>query len=146
MQKFPAQEFVATTAMRFDLQHAGERAGLIVYGERYACLAVHRTAQGVALRYQAGWMNDRNLLTEIDMENVDLVAVGQIFLRVTVRQDALCTFAWSIDGQSFTDCACLFAAGPGKWVGAKLGLFAVSAQETKSAGSASFDFFKVEPI
>ncbi|MDP5043870.1 MAG: hypothetical protein NWQ06_02695 [Leeuwenhoekiella sp.] len=36
-----------------------------------------------------------------------------------------------------------FTAKPGKWLGAKVGIFSVSSLDAKSGGYADFDFFRI---
>jgi len=58
------------------------------------------------------------------------------YLRVEVTPHAICRFSTSTDGKHFTRAGPPFAARPGKWIGAKVGLF----------GRADFDWFRVEPF
>jgi len=66
---------------------------------------------------------------------------------VTVASGAKCRFAFSHDGDSFTAFGDEFQATAGKWVGAKVGLFASGAPElpaeaSAKAGHADFDFIR----
>lgn len=76
-----------------------------------------------------------------------------LFLRLTVRnpdQDKLsgketrCTFTYSLDGKDFKPLApdFVFNAKQGKWIGAKIGLFAVGAGNG-SSGHADYAWFRV---
>ncbi|NUA45083.1 hypothetical protein HAT93_02805 [Dickeya solani] len=66
-------------------------------------------------------------------------------LRVTVLPNARCQFAWRTPDGGFTPVGEPFAAGPGKWVGAKIGLYALSLPEQRGQGRADIDFFHVTP-
>jgi unsaturated rhamnogalacturonyl hydrolase len=58
------------------------------------------------------------------------------YLRVTITPHAVARFSTSRDGKTFTPSGKPFVARPGRWIGAKVGLF----------GDADFDFFRVEPF
>ncbi|WP_413727934.1 glycoside hydrolase 43 family protein [Sodalis sp. RH19] len=144
LQKFPAREFTLTTRMTADLRHDGEQAGIIIYGERYAALSVQRSQGRYCLTWDTGWRGDGG---EVNISKRDLVPwpdATPLYLRITVRRDAICTFSYGADGQAFTLLPTAFAAGPGKWVGAKAGLFAVARNKGDGqAGTANFSFFTV---
>jgi len=54
-------------------------------------------------------------------------------------------FAFSVDGAKFTAAGKDFQATAGKWVGAKVGLFASAGVGPASGGHADFDFFRFTP-
>jgi beta-xylosidase-like protein len=67
---------------------------------------------------------------------------GQTFyLRVTVNQGS-CRFGYS-DGTKFVALGEPFTARQGRWIGAKVGLFAVGGNLTRETGYADFDWFRV---
>ena len=66
------------------------------------------------------------------------------YLRVKVTKNAVCNFSYSSDGTLFSPLGQPFAARKGKWIGAKLGLFAVRTGKTRETGYADFDWFRVE--
>jgi len=127
-QRFPAGRFRAEVTIEMGQAHTGDLAGLAIVGERSAALALEKTA--------AGW---------------DLVTVGEtkktlqswtsstITLMVTVDESARCRFETSqLAGPGWE-----FTAVPGRWVGAKIGLFSLSAGAAPSGGSATFGPFTV---
>ena len=57
--------------------------------------------------------------------------------------DAMCQFSYSEDGNKFNKIGEPFKAQPGKWIGAKVGIFNVSTQEAKRGGYADVDYFKI---
>ncbi|HEY7393807.1 MAG TPA: glycoside hydrolase 43 family protein [Gemmatimonadaceae bacterium] len=136
LQKFPAPAFTSTTRVSFDSLRAGERAGLIVMGLDYAYLAVHRTSTGVELAQVRVRDADRGGIEH----GVSLPLPGSsVFLRVSVSAGAACRFAWSADGVRFTELGEPFIAREGKWIGAKVGLFAVARRDEPNRGYADFD-------
>ena len=65
------------------------------------------------------------------------------YLRVQVAQGAVCHFSYSADGQSFVPVGEPFTAREGRWIGAKVGLFAVRTGQTREYGYADFDWFRL---
>ena len=141
MQKFPAPGFVATTAMEFSPGGAGERAGLVVFGDDYAWLGLRQMADGLRLVFarcseaQAG-------SGEAELAALR-VASGRVWLRVTVTAAARCAFAFSVDGERFEAVGPIFQARSSKWVGAKVGVFAAGGTGPAGAGWADFDWFRI---
>lgn len=138
LQKFPAETFQVTTQLRPHLVQPGERCGLIVYGERFAYLGVEETEQGLALVQGYGWMSDSQQLEQEQWILTTLPRQEILELRVTVRPCALCEFAWRNAHGEFVTLEGEFAAGPGKWVGAKVGLYALSVAPDSSASAAGW--------
>jgi hypothetical protein len=58
--------------------------------------------------------------------------------------DALCQFSYSTDGVGFTPIGAPFLARKGKWIGAKLGVFARRIGAAYQYGFADFDWFRIE--
>ena len=141
LQKLPAEEFTVTTRIMFhpNTKSTGDRAGLVIFGERFASVSLVNTEKGVELAYATG--NDK---TE-EMQVIPGYQKGEVFLRVTVRKGATCTFAYSDDGKHFQSIQTDFTAAPGRWVGAKVGLFCVSKTGTNDSGYADVDWFRITP-
>ena len=70
----------------------------------------------------------------------------EMYLKLDVNKGAGCHFSFSEDGKRFQSIAISFTAKPGKWVGAKLGLFATGTTITNDVGYADVDFFRIETI
>lgn len=143
LQKFPAPAFTVTTLLDFSAACGGDEAGLMVFGYSYAWIGLRRTGSGLLLVQ----------LTHLDAHQrsrpVESAALGapsdKIFLRVTVSSGAQYLFAFSVDGAKFTPAGEKFQATAGKWVGAKVGLFASAGGGPAVGGHADFDFFRVTP-
>ena len=69
---------------------------------------------------------------------------NRFYLRVSVSKNAVCTFSYSEDGRTFSAVGDPFTARKGKWIGAKVGLFAVRSGKTRETGYADIDWFRVE--
>ncbi|MBT1685793.1 glycoside hydrolase 43 family protein [Fulvivirgaceae bacterium PWU37] len=146
LQKFPAEEFTVTTKLAF-YPHStlpGEAAGLIVYGQAYAMLALRNTPEGVHLVHARcadapGGKPD----TE---RSIAKMKDSTVYLRVTVTKEARCQFSYSTDGTTYTPAGEMFQAEPGRWIGAKTGIFCTRTGKTNDAGYADFDWFTVTPV
>ncbi|HSN60578.1 MAG TPA: hypothetical protein VLR49_06570, partial [Ferruginibacter sp.] len=68
----------------------------------------------------------------------------QVYFRITVNPGAICSFSFSEDGKTFEKIPDSFQAKPGKWVGAKLGLFTTCNAKTNDAGYADIDWFRLD--
>ena len=144
LQKFSAPAFAATTGLDFPgAAHAGDEAGLIVFGYSYAWVGLRRGANGVRL-VQVANIDANKPGAEHEVASRATTA-GRIFLRVIVAADAKCRFAYSLDGKTFTPFGEVFQATAGRWVGAKVGLFAAGAPNAPASGFADFAFFHVTP-
>jgi beta-xylosidase len=136
-QKFPAPEFSATTRLELPAQSHDTRAGLVVLGTSYAGLRVQRF-EGVLLLEQFSRVIDESE-GEDTVHQTLAVADGPLDLRVDVRAHAVCQFSYSADGWNYLPIGRPFSATPGKWIGAKVGVFA-----TGTESHADFDYFRIE--
>lgn len=134
LQKLPAPTFTADARLEAASTTPGETFGLVVFGLDYAWLGVRRTADGWALVQARVARADTNGVEPVEV--VRPLAVPTVTLRATVRDGARVQLAWSADGRTFADVGAPFTAREGKWVGAKVGLFALAASSTRSDSGA----------
>ena len=145
-QKFPAEEFMVTTKMSFspNPKLENEKAGLAIMGLSYANIALKSKKDGNYLVYTVckdagkGRPEQEKLITRIDNSTV--------LFRVKVTAGALCKFSYSLDAERFIEIDDLFPAVPGRWKGAKVGLFHTRVDKINDSGYADFDWFRVEPV
>jgi len=141
LQKLPALSFAATAALDAGGLQEGQRAGLLVFGLDYALLAVERVREGLVLRRVTARGASQGAAETVEASRpLDSPLVQ---LRVTVEPEAVCRFAFSTDGVSFTSLGPAFTARPGLWVGARIGLFA-EGRAGAAPGWADVDWFRVE--
>lgn len=142
LQKFPARKFTVTTKLTFKPNFDGEKAGLMIMGMDYAYLSVKQENGKLYLSYTL--CKDADMKgVEKEGENIPL-RDGTVFLRVNVADKALCSFSYSTDGKKFISLGEALTARPGRWIGAKVGLFCVRQGQINDAGFADVDWFKVE--
>jgi beta-xylosidase len=145
LQKFPAPEFMVTTKMTFNPLNKDERTGLIIMGQDYSYLSVKQADNGVAVS-QTICLNAIKQGKETESRAIKLSS-SIFYLRVKVKEGAICQFSYSNDGKEFFDVGDAFKAKKGLWIGAKVGLFAT--KETYKAGEVGYtdvDWFRIEKI
>jgi len=143
LQKIPAEECVFTTKIAFrpNGKMEGERAGLVVMGMSYAGIQlVYRQGKTYITSFTCRDAVRGKQETETILGNY---MGGDIYLRVTIARDAQCHFAYSFDGVAYKDIPGTFQAEPGRWTGAKAGLFCSRNTATNDAGFADVDWFRV---
>jgi hypothetical protein len=157
LQKFSAPGFTATTALDLSGGAAGSEAGLMIFGYSYAWVGLRRDARGLRVVQVTNVDASKNG-AEREVESRPALS-ARIFLRVSVASDGTCRFAASDGGRDFAPFGVEFKATQGRWVGAKVGLFAAGAPSVNSApakpgqpdaasagsGHADFDFFHLTP-
>jgi hypothetical protein len=67
-------------------------------------------------------------------------------LRVAFAEGGLCRFAFGGSEGALQEVDATFQAVPGRWIGAKLGLFALSDQPLGVPAHADFDYFRFGPL
>jgi beta-xylosidase len=141
LQKFPASQFIITTKFECNLNHDGEKAGLVVMGTDYSYISIRKENEKLILS-QSVCLNADREGTEIELNQIMLSSMT-IYLRLTVANDAMCKFSYSEDNIKFTDIENVFPAKPGKWIGAKVGLFCIGNNSIIGTGFVDVDWFRV---
>jgi len=137
LQKLPAPAFTVTTHLTFSPELNGEQAGLVMMGLDYACAALVKQERGLRLaQYVRPEIGAPQEIAGIDWP------VESAYLRVTVREGAVCRFSFSQDGETFKPIGQEFQAREGRWIGAKVGLFCVNPSREPCQGWADFDWFR----
>lgn len=143
LQKFPAPSFSAYTKVCFRPGMEKERAGLVVFGNKWYWLALEKTRNGEQLSLYSG--ADHKQLNNIQLE-LSLPYRGEFcYMKVNVKKGGLCTFSFSADGSNYSGFGFSFQAVEGTWVGAKVGLVCQNPNMADSSGFADFDWFRMEP-
>lgn len=153
MQKFPGANFTATTKFTFENNPDAKlsNAGLIIFGEDYGYIAVEQTDEG-KLRLVQRYMKDARTSKggEKELMNIDC-KTNELYFRVRVEMlqdeqpyDGKATFYYSTNGKKFIQLGESFNPRAGRWVGAKIGLFATGTHKVSDSSYADFDWFRVE--
>ncbi|SMC90038.1 glycoside hydrolase family 43 protein [Moheibacter sediminis] len=143
-QKFPAPNFTAATKVKLtpeDIKE-GKTAGLLVMGTDYQSIVITNKPDGYYVQLRRAEKADRGGEEKVIFESK--LKGNEVYFKVKVSEpNGLCQFSFSEDGKKFKDAGEKFQGKPGKWIGAKVGLYSVSTQEANRGGYADFDYFRV---
>ncbi|MDR2921081.1 MAG: glycoside hydrolase 43 family protein [Tannerella sp.] len=142
LQKFPAEEFMATTKLIFSAIGKEEKTGLLIMGLDYSYLSINHTIDGYTLSQVV--CRNAEKKTEETIIASEPVQTNVVWLRVKVSKNAVCEFSYSTDGKKYVSIGKPFNARAGRWIGAKVGLFALNPNERGNLGYADFDWFRIE--
>lgn len=141
LQKFPAEEFTATAKLTFTANFDQEETGLVVMGLDYARFALRRENGRLFLCYStclsADKGNAEKIISHIPVESTT------IYLQVKVSKGAVCNFSYSTNGLDFVKMDEAFVAKPGRWIGARVGFFALREGIINDAGFVDIDWFRI---
>lgn len=142
LQKFPAPSFTATAKVTFTPMNNGERTGLIVMGLDYAYLSIEKKQDGLYISQTVCQNADQG---SAERETAGVKLDGNTFwFRVRVEENAVCNFSFSVNGKTYVPVGQQFKARQGKWIGAKVGIFAAGKGAASEMGYADYDWFRVE--
>jgi len=142
LQKFPAEEFTATTKLTFNARTDNEEVGFLAMGEDYQFISLKRINGKLSVRV-VKCKNARTGGKEQELFSEDFTGF-EIYFRVKVEKGAVCKFSFSADGKNFREAGSVFEAKPGRWIGAKTGFFALRDGVTNDAGTVDIDWFRIE--
>jgi len=147
LQKFSAPQFTVTTRVSFSPKALHDKVGLVVMGEKWAYIALHRTKIGVRISVFSGhYQPNGDATVEHEGEHVR-IAGGDTYtryLRVSVARGGGYQFSYSEQGDQYKALGKPFKAYPGVNTGARVGLFALNPGMRESEGYADIDWFRVE--
>ena len=146
LQKFPAQEFAVTTKLSFfpNEKLQNERTGLIIMGEDYAHINLISKEDGLYIEYAVA--HDVRHGNKEKQQIIKKIKRNEVYFRVEVSKGAKCQFSYSENGKKFTNAGDEFTAVPGRWIGAKVGIFALREDKINDSGYANYDWFRFTPL
>lgn len=136
LQKFPAERFSFTSRVKVSAKARtdGASSGIIVMGWDYCRLGL--TKRGDDFILQMARCTDADQQTPETVTDLATIAPTRrynagirsnmecdIWLKVDVAPDAMCTFSYSLDGKKYIPAGPAFKARAGKWIGAKVGYY-----------------------
>ena len=111
-------------------------------GTDYATLSITHDKKGYIIK-QTEAINAINGSEEI-INFEKRLKTNMAYFKIEVEApDGICQFSYSEDGKRFKKIGKPFKAKPGKWIGAKVGLFSISSQEATRGGYADIDWFNI---
>jgi len=149
LQKFPAPDFTATVKMTFNNHQDGDKTGLLIMGEDYSYIGLEQV-DGKLKLVQSSCKDARTGGKEVINKSTD-IDQQEIYFRVTIKHvpnspehDAKAQFSYSENGKKFKDFGPEFKPRAGRWIGAKVGMFATGTQKTNDSGYVDIDWFRAE--
>ena len=142
LQKFTAEEFTATAKFEFFPSLIGDKTGLIIMGENYSYLQVVNEEDG--LKVQQVICENARIDGPENIVFTEDIAKSEFYLQVKVSKGAICNFLYSTDGKDFKSVGEPLSAVPGRWIGAKVGFFALAEELDNNSGYVNIDWFRVE--
>jgi len=153
LQKTPADEFTATTKLRFTSKAEGQMGGLIMMGHNYQALMLKRVGREFQLvivtcqEADKGKPQKEELVATLKPTAEDKIDYKpgiheDIYLRLMVK-DSKVRFAWSQNGKKFKDCGSEYPMKEGKWIGAKFGYVSVDTNPKTDKGWIEADWIRV---
>jgi beta-xylosidase len=143
-QKFPAPEFAASTKVKLIPEEAreGKTAGLLVMGLDHQSIVITNKPDGFYLQLRRAEKADKGGEEKVLFET--RLKGNEAYLKVHVSEpNGRCRFSYSENGKDFIKAGDVFQARPGKWIGAKVGLYSISTAKAPRGGYADFDWFRM---
>ena len=153
LQKTPADNFTATTKVKFISKADNQYGGIICMGLDYSALVVRRTGNEFLLQQitchnaDKGGQEDVQTLatlkpTSQDENDYQFAIHEQLYMRMTVAAGKV-RFSWSRDGRKYTPAGQEFTMREGKWIGAKVGYVAQEPEGKTNRGWIDADWWHV---
>ena len=140
-QKFSADEFSVTVKVLFKPKFDNERFGLIFFGADYGVLSLIKKADKIFITQSENISADKNKEEKIILS---LPHSGNEFvLKVKVSKGGVCDFSYETENGKGTLMK-TFTAKPGRWVGARIGMFCTRTNITNDAGFADIDWIRFD--
>lgn len=154
LQKTPADAFTATAKVRLAARREGQYGGLVMMGRSYSALVVRRVGDKFQLQQLTCVGADQSraervtVLATLSPTEKDKIPYSpaiymDVYLRLTVREGAKMTFAYSLNGKCFTPCGDEFQMKEGKWIGAKFGFASMDTTRNTHRGHLDIDWLRV---
>ena len=140
LQKFPSDEFVATTKMTFNARFDHEQAGFLIMGLDYSYISI-KQENGELYVSQVTCINADKNQAETTSESIKMNS-KTIFLQVKVSKGGFCDFLYSTDNKKFKNLGSTFKAREGKWIGSKIGFLALREGVINDSGSVDIDWIR----
>ena len=147
LQKWPAPAFEVKTKLATAQMKEDDEAGMICMGETYGAVGILKTGKGFEIRTVFGKQRFENEKAHAHDEVRTVFSkeggpeTGEEIWFMMGTADDIVTFSYSFDGVKYTD-ALAFIAAPGRWVGAKCGIYVRNIAQNEG-GYAYCDSFEI---
>lgn len=140
LQKFPSDNFTATTKLNCNFHFNGEEAGLVIMGLDYCYIKIKRDNDNYFLS-QIICNNADKKTIEKNIEEVQLKS-NLVYIQVNISNNNECSFSYSEEDTIFKKIGTFFKAKEGKWIGAKLGFVALRDGFINDSGNIKIDWIR----
>ena len=142
-QKLPAEGFSAKLKVTFRPKFKNEKFGLVIFGSDYAFISIEKGDDGLYIVCRENIKADKN---GVESDEATFLVKGNTFwLEVRMEQNGIYSFGFSDDDKQEMKVVKKHIARPGRWVGAKLGIFCLRNNITNDTGYADIDWIRIEP-
>ena len=135
LQKFPAPAFSVSATLDISGLRDGERAGLIVFGADYAWVGVQKRGEVTEIVHRKV-TDAAGAADELGAKSRPLQST-RVELHVEVLEGGVCRFSVRNARGVLEPIGEPFQAKPGRWVGAKFGVFAAASPGAATSGHAT---------
>ena len=143
-QKIPAEEFMVTIKFKWNPKTENEEFGLVVLGMDYAAITVVKKKHGSYIVFNSCKGADKN--NPPSRQVISKIDGNEIMFRIEVEEGGVCNFRYTDGKKQAEDIPVIFTAKPGKWVGAKIGVYYNRTSATNDAGFADVDWIRFEKV
>ena len=141
-QKIPAPAFKVKLKVRFKPKFIDEKFGLVLLGADYAYIALEKKEDGIYVVCHENTGADKK---GTEKQKASFAVKGtEFYLELSMDEGGRYRFGFSDSEGVSTSVVKEFTAKPGRWVGAKIGLFCLRNNKTNDAGYADIDWVRVE--
>jgi beta-xylosidase len=142
LQKIPSPVFTITARVTAHFNNDGEKGGIVIMGSDYASLAIIKDGKSYIVS-QKECLNADSTAVEVEKGSA-MIDRSTIDLRMEYGTGEICRFSYRVNDGAFIPLGSAFHAVAGRWMGAKVGLFATPARSFSKPGFISVDWFRVE--
>ena len=142
LQKFPADSFTVTTEIELTTANNGDKTGLIVFGTDYAQLFIEKTPDGYAIQFGNCKNADKSAVEKIT--SIKEHSTNKIWFHCRIKPSGEAVFGYSEEGKIYKEVNETFSIKPGRWVGAKIGLYCSSGRAVNASGKAIIHSFNID--
>lgn len=143
-QKIVCPNLTAVTKIDVSQMGIGSRSGILLIGAQYAALYLERDEQGYHIAYLES-KGDGETREEEYLIRYEEIQTTSLYLRVEFSEKEIGQFSFSEDGENFKRISREFSPLEAVWVGAKVGVFAISDEDKKQENKVFFEYFKMKP-
>ena len=140
--KTPADEFIVKLKVTFKPKLKNERFGFVLFGADYAYISLEKGEDGIYIVCKENIRADKN---GMETDGAIFPVKGNTFyLELKVEKEGKYRFSFSDNEETSTVVMKRHTAKPGRWVGAKIGMFCLRNNVTNDAGYADIDWLRFD--